>query len=134
MPNLKIIHLEYLELDKGLLQGLCPPEGSRGIAFPKLQTIEFRHCHERDDPDGLGDPDFDFELELAAAVKSHPLEKMVLGLIEFRKKVISTPEDAAELEKRRNFIQWLQLKVPFFQFIDDEHLGDDPERWNLWEL
>ncbi|CCO32575.1 hypothetical protein BN14_06637 [Rhizoctonia solani AG-1 IB] len=134
MPNLKILRLEYLELNKRLLQGLCPPQSSQDITFPKLQTIEFLHCYEPDDPDGLGDPNFDFELELETVVNSHPLERMVLGLTQYRKKIISTPEDAAELEKRRNLIQWLQLKVPFFQFIPDEHSGDDPEQWNLWEL
>jgi hypothetical protein len=131
MPNLKIIHLEYLELDKGLLQGLCPPEGSRGITFPKLQTIEFLHCHEPDDPD---DPeDLDFEFRLKTVVNSHPLEKMVLGLTQYRRRYISTPQAAAE-SKRRELIRWFQLKVPFFQLINDEHLGVTPEQWNLWEL
>jgi hypothetical protein len=130
MPNLKILYLEYLELDKGLLQGLCPPQSSQDITFPKLQTIEFRHCYEPNDPD---DPeDLDFELRIKTVVNSHPLETMVLGLIEYQR-YTSTPQAAAE-SKRRELIQWLQLKVPFFQSIKDDHLGDDPEQWNLWEL
>jgi hypothetical protein len=124
MPTLKVLTIQYLDLSNGLLQGLCPPRSSQCIPFPKFHTIEFHGCYISNNAGGLG---------LKTVVNSHPLEKMVLGLTcDPSMHVIS--QTTAKSQKRRELIRWLQLKVPFFQFIDDDQSSTTTAEWNLWEL